>query len=115
MLDVETALLDWLPARPELNGYTFGTRRPVDLVARLLFVLLTRTGGAASLPTWRVGPVLDRAGIAVQVPDPDGPAHVHRCSSIVDGCAVVPRYPGAGEPLGEMGGGGMVKDLRCQA
>lgn len=73
MPDVETALLDWLCNRPELDGYHFGTRRPANLADHLPYVRLARTGGAASLSTWRPGPILDRCGVAVQVwagPDP---------------------------------------------
>jgi len=73
MPDLETALLTWLRAQPGLDGFHFGTRRPAALTGRLPYTRLVRTGGAASLSTWRRGPVLDRCGVSVQVwagPDP---------------------------------------------
>ncbi len=85
MPDVETALLAWLRARPELDGYQFGTRRPANLADRLPYVRLARTGGAASLPTWRAGPILDRCGVAVQVwAGPDPADSRQACAAVLD-------------------------------
>ncbi len=82
--DVETALLVWLRARPELDGFQFGTRRPALLAGRLPYARLARTGGTVSLPTWRHGPVLGRAGVAVQVwAGPDPADSRHACAAVL--------------------------------
>src|SRR5688572_23303907 len=65
--DVERVLLPWLRAHPTLTGIRFGTTRPVDLTSQVPYVQLARNGGTAAAPTWRPGPILDRAGITIQV------------------------------------------------
>lgn len=66
MVDVEALALAYLRNLPALAVITFGTQRPVDLLARVPFVLIARIGGAATVASWRGGPTLDRAGIDVQ-------------------------------------------------
>lgn len=66
MVDVEALTLQWLRARTDFPGVTFGTQRPPDLAAHLPYVLVTRIGGAANQVSWRGGLLLDRAGVNVQ-------------------------------------------------
>src|SRR5688572_4797480 len=85
MPDVETALLTWLRDTPQLDGFHFGPRRPATLAGRLPYARVVRTGGAASLPTWRHGPVLDRCGVAVQVwAGPDPADSRQACAAVLD-------------------------------
>lgn len=81
--DVESAVLAWLRSRPELDGITFGTRRPARLTGRTPYVTVTRTGGAAALPTWRPGPLLDRCGITLHVWAGPDPAHARKAGAAV--------------------------------
>lgn len=66
-LDAEALVLALLRDRPTLAGYRFGTQRPADLVDRLPFVLVERTGGAARHRSWRPGAAVVRAGLALQL------------------------------------------------
>lgn len=53
--------------REYLIGYTFGTLRPADLHDRLPYVLVTRIGGGAGLPSWRASAAhVDRATFTLQ-------------------------------------------------
>jgi hypothetical protein len=59
--------------RAALPGVRCGTRRPDNLAAHAPFVRVQRIGGTPAWPTWRPGPVLDRAGVALTIwggPDP---------------------------------------------
>jgi len=63
--DPVALVVTYLRGHPSLTGVTVGTLRPADLAARLPFLLVERVGGASTLPTWRPGPILDRAGIGL--------------------------------------------------
>ncbi len=104
MSDVETALLTWLRDTPQLDGFHFGTRRPATLAGRLPYARLARTGGAASLPTWRHGPVLDRAGIAIQVwAGPDPADSRQACAAVLDALYAMRSVTSAGLTIVRIG------------
>lgn len=95
--DIERVLLAWLRAHPSLTGIRFGTTRPADLPAHVPYVQLTRSGGTAALPTWRPGPVLDRAGITVQVwASPDPAAARQTCTRVLSALYAARSVTGAG-------------------
>jgi len=67
LVDTDAVILQALREHLDWSGYTVGTLRPADLTQGLPFVMVTRLGGAAGLPSWRVSPAhVDRATYGIQ-------------------------------------------------